>query len=442
MAKLLFYQNSNRQLEGLMSISSFLKEKGHETDLIVEGSESLEDKLKEFQPDVVGMQVLTKDHDWAVQRAKESKKNYPKIKTLLGGPHPTFYPKIGLEDNVDMICIGEGEKPSLELMNHIDEKRDTQGIESLWYQKNGDLIETPLSKPLKQEEILIPDRDLYKGVEGIRDRENMQVMCSRGCPYKCNFCINYGMSKLFGKVPIRLKEPSKIIEEINNERKSQHVKTIHFQDDIFGMNKKWLGDFSKKYKEGVDLPFYALLRCELINEDLLDTIKDMGCYEVGIGVESGNERIRNEVLGKRLKTSTIENAANLLKKKGLKFHTFNMFGLPEEGLEEAYETLDLNLRLGPDIAYAQIFHPYPGTKFFEEDVVGKDFNLFATNKAYDKNYKKIQKLQKLAMLTVKFPSLRKFVPELVNSSVSNEYFDKLAQEAWEEIYRQRLKNNY
>lgn len=443
MAKILFLQNGIRELEGLMSISGYVKRHGHKTDVLIDGLGSLENKIIHFNPDVIGLYVLTKDHNWSLETSKKIKDINKKIPILLGGPHPTFYPKILNEPLIDAICIGEGEKAVEEILERIDLNRSWDKTESIWLKKEGKVIKNEIQKLLDPGEFPLVDRGLYQDIPGIRDPSNLQIMTSRGCPFNCFFCINYGVQKLYGKTRFRVKKIGNVISEIKESMLERKVDTIHFQDDIFGINKSWLKEFSRLYKKEINLPFYSLLRCELIDKDLIQHLKNMGCYEVGIGVEAGNERIRNDVLGKRLKTDIIKKAVSVLKSEKMPFHTFSMFGVPEENLREAFETLDLNIKLSPDIAYTQMFHPYPGTKFFtsdvEERIIKKGFDLFKTNYPYSKDFKKIQRVQKWAMLTVRYPFLRDLVPLIINIPFDS-FHDFVSRSSWERLYHQRLKN--
>ncbi len=442
MTKLLFVQEGERELDGLMAISSYVK-KNHDVGLMVSGKENLEKKINSFSPDVIGIPVLTKDHYWTIKISNQIKKINPSIITLLGGVHPTFYRKIIHEEPIDAICLYEGEKPVLELLNRIENNHKWTNISSLWTKGHRKINKNPLSPPLRSKEIPIPDRKLYKDIPGIKDSSELQIMSSRGCPFKCNFCTNYGVREEQPSSFFRVRSPKAVIEEIDNARKDKNIETILFQDDIFGVNRKWFREFSELYLSEVNLPFYSLIRCESVTKDFVEKLKEMGCYEVGIGIESGNERIRNEVLGKNLSTKKIKEAVKILKESNISFHTFSMFGVPEETLDNAFETLNLNLELKPDVAYTQMFHPYPGTKFFnkevEEKIINPNFDKFKTNFSYSPDFKKIQRLQKLSMLTVKYPFIKSLLPLAVNLPLDNLY-DKISKTCWERLYYKQITN--
>jgi radical SAM superfamily enzyme YgiQ (UPF0313 family) len=436
MTKILFVQNGFYELDGILSINAFVKNK-HETRLFIGNPEDLKKELDFFKPDVVGIYVLTKDHYWALNLAKTIKKNFPNTLVLLGGPHATFYQKILLNENIDLLCISEGEKPVLNLLNRLDEKKDYLKIKSLFVKRNGKIYENPLDTPLKIEDIPTPTTEIYDKYSDKIDSSALQIMCSRGCPFNCPFCLNYGLRKMYKSSFFRIRKIESIIKQMQMVMEKKKIKTIVFQDDIFGMDKKWLNKFLKEYKLKINLPFYCLLRCDVINEELINEIKRAGCFEVGIGIESGDEELRNSILNKRLKNSTIITATNILKKKGIDFHTFNMFCLPNETIKEAIKTVLFNIKIKPTVAKSLIFQPYPGTKFFNENVekliINPKFDLFGLNYEYTKDSKKISRLQKFFMVTVKFPAIRFLLPILIKLPLDKVY-DDFSAFIWKYLY--------
>jgi radical SAM superfamily enzyme YgiQ (UPF0313 family) len=178
-----------------------------------------------------------------------------------------------------------------------------------------------------------------------------------------------------------------------------------------------------------------------VTQERIDLLKSAGCFQIGIGIESGDDKIREDMLNKNLKQKDILTASRILHQNKIKFHTFNMFCLPGEGLKSAFKTLDFNLRIKPDFAWSSIFQPYPGTKFFSEEVkykiINKNFNRFRVNYAYNKDFKKIERLQKLFMLTIKFPLLRYILPFLIRLPLDGIY-DNISKKTWHMLYGKNL----
>jgi radical SAM superfamily enzyme YgiQ (UPF0313 family) len=441
MAKILFVQNCNQELYGIMSIASYVKKK-HKVKLAIGNSKNLIKTVNSFKPDVVGIYVITDDHYWALETAKIIKSISQNIFILLGGPHPTFYREIINDKNIDAICISEGEKPVLKLLDNINNKKYTN-IPSLWIKRDNKIHKNKLGLLLNVEEIPIPDRTIYEDFPDIFQSSIMQVVCSRGCPFNCYFCHNYSMKKMYGHSFFRMRKVEDIINDILAAKKHKNVETILFQEDLFGLNKEWFDKFITEYKLKVNLPFYCMLRCDTVTEYLIDKLKEAGCYRVGIGIESGDEKIRNKILNKNLSSTSIKKAVKILKRKKLEFHTFNMFCLPHENIESAWKTLKLNLELKPNIAKSLIFQPYPGTKFYSEtvknNIIKPGFNRFKVNYGYDKDSRYIQRLQKLFMITVRFPLMQYILPILIRLPLDR-FYDNLSKFFWKHLYYKQLIN--
>jgi len=136
--------------------------------------------------------------------------------------------------------------------------------------------------------------------------------------------------------------------------------SVHFSDDTFVLNKKWLFEFLKKYKEKIDIPFSCNVRADLIDKKIVLELKRAGCRAVSFGVESGNEIIRNQILGKTTDDKVILKTVKLLQKAKIQFLTTNMFGIPGEEEEDIWKTLEFNRRIKPNFTRAFIFDAYPG----------------------------------------------------------------------------------
>jgi radical SAM superfamily enzyme YgiQ (UPF0313 family) len=156
-----------------------------------------------------------------------------------------------------------------------------------------------------------------------------------------------------------------VIEEIEDILKKHSFNAVIFHDDIMPFNKDWLREFSREYKNRIRLPFICNLRVDLASEDSLHLLKEAGCTQVCLGIESGNEFIRNEVMRRKISTEEILQAFRLCKKLGLATKSFNMVGLPFEDMDKILDTIKLNVAVQPDIIQVSIFYPYPKTELFK-----------------------------------------------------------------------------
>jgi radical SAM superfamily enzyme YgiQ (UPF0313 family) len=351
-----------------MYISSLLKKHGHQCRLLILSEETnYLHKLIDFDPDLIAFSTMTGLHKWVLRIAKEIKKKVDKP-IILGGPHPTFFPEIIHQPPVDIVCIGEGEFAVLKLVDKMDRREDIYHIPNLWLKKDGQIIKNDLI-PLVEDldDLPFPDRTLYDGCKILRAVPAMKFLTGRGCPYRCAFCFNRTYNELYrglGRI-VRKRGIDNLIEEIKEVKQKYRLKLVRFPDDTFSGNRHWLLEFLAKYKKEIGLPFTALAHANELDETVVKMMKSTGCLNIYFGVETGNERLRNRILNKNLSNKQILEAARILKKHKLKFGTYNMFALPEETLDMAFETIELNRKIKPDYTINNIFQPYPKTEIAE-----------------------------------------------------------------------------
>jgi anaerobic magnesium-protoporphyrin IX monomethyl ester cyclase len=368
MARVLFLQNIPFEYMGPMYLSAVLKMHGHDCRLLIVGT--LRDSVRhilDYDPDLIAFSTMTGPHKWVLETASFMKQHLKKP-ILLGGPHPTFFPEVLQEPCVDMICLGEGEFALLDLANCLDRCESFSNIKNLWVKSNGHIIRNELRPLIPNLDTLpFPDRSLYDHCKLLRSVPAMKFLTGRGCPYKCSFCFNHKYNELYrGLGPIvRKRGISSLTDEILAAVKAYNLKLVRFPDDSFTIKKEWLLEFLARYRQSVNLPFTALARANELDDGVVGALKAAGCLNVYFGVETGSESLRNQILKKKLSNGQLLSASRLLKKHGLKFGTYNMFGLPNENLGMAYETIAFNWKLKPEYTINNIFQPYPKTEIVE-----------------------------------------------------------------------------
>lgn len=409
MAKLLFLQDLEYEFLGPMYVSSMLKKHGHKV-LMCIGSrmDDFRSTISAFKPDFVAFSIMSGSHHWALNIARQIKKEYG-ITNIFGGPHPTYFPDFIEEKDVDIIVRGEGEKACLELMDRFNNTEDYLDVKNLWISRDGQIHKNEvrcLDEDL--DEYPFPDRELYADLKGKIDLSVRNVIASRGCPWNCTFCFNDSMKNLYknkGKY-VRIRNIDKVIEETKTLRDTTKTKTIYFIDDVFGLNSSWLYEFLPRYKHEIGIPFVCLIRADVIckNEKYAQYLADYGCISACFGVESGNEYIRNSILNKSVSNDEIYKAADRLHKAGVKFRTFNILGLPGETLEDAFCTVKINIDIKTDHPWCSIFMPFPGTKLTEyakkEGYLPHDYTIDNLSKSFYAessliNHPQIRQLQNL-----------------------------------------------
>jgi radical SAM superfamily enzyme YgiQ (UPF0313 family) len=193
------------------------------------------------------------------------------------------------------------------------------------------------------------------------------AVLSRGCPYSCAYCINPRTRALFPnpKHYWRQRGPRRSIEYVDALLSHRpELQVIQFCSDMFGPDIPWLTEFSPLYKRKIGLPFTCNHRVNLITPELVRLLKDAGCYQIFLGIESGNEHVRNKVLNRNLSREKIVRAFHLCTEAGIKTVAYNMVGVPFEDNRAVLDTIKLNAEAKADHRCARCI-TLPGTGLFE-----------------------------------------------------------------------------
>ncbi len=427
--KITFVQNLIVPYFGIMYISAVLKRAGHLTDVFIEGLHK--DIIKDIcdaKPDIVGFYCITGEHRWVEKTAAEIKRRL-NVPIIVGGPHPTYFPEMVGVGDIDMVCRGDGERVVLELMNRLQNKLKTNDILGLWVKENGRVYKNDIA-PLVEDidSFPFPDRDIYNKYEFFRQETEIPVCISRGCPFNCTFCYNAPKQKLYaGQKVVRIRNVDNIISEIKLLFKGYpRMKSVIFNDDNLGLNTMWFDEFCEKYSQIGGPPFFASIRADFVEEDRARQLQKANCFCLSIGVESGNAETRRQILKKNIPNEVYLKAAKLVKENGIRLRTSNMFFLPGETIEKAFETLWLNKKMKVDYPWVYPLQPYPGTEIYqyavENGFLDKNFSfddidplglLESPLERKLKDGRKIKVLQRLFYYGVKLPGFAYLLKWLV-----------------------------
>lgn len=373
----------NSEWLGIEYLSSVLRQAGHVTDMVFDPGmgdvefkvgflekiterkihDNMFKKAKRFSPDIIAFSCHSSLYPWVTKMAETFKKMFD-VPIIVGGIHPTFFPEIVISNpNIDIICRGEGEEAFLELVNMVEKKEvDYFHIKNLWFKHNGRIIRNDVRPLLEDLDSLpLPDKDLFYQFRCFSDRA--YVMVSRGCPFDCSYCFNHCMKALYqnkGRY-LRQRKVKNIIQELKIYKQKYKIKEVFFYDDIFTLNLNWLRNFATMYKKEIGLPFKCMVRADCLSQEKVNILKDSGCIYVDMGVESGSEKIRKNVMNRRMRQDQILQAGKLLKNAGIKLNTLNIFGSPGENLEDMKKTVSINRLLNPNSTFANVLYPFPGT---------------------------------------------------------------------------------
>ncbi len=362
---------------GIMQISAAAKQKGHQTCVALTSSQDIWKRIEEEKPDVVAYSGSTGEHRDYFKINPELRRRYPGIKSIMGGPHATFFPEGTLVDaQLDAVCIGEGDLAFPRFLDRVQEGRDFLDVNNLMTLPKSNaqfnILTNPISRPpldvLVQDldSLPFPDRELFFNQGDIGQNPLKHFFISRGCPYSCTYCFNDSFREMYsGQKYVRRKSVDSVLEEIKEVRERWPMKSIKFYDDIFSLKvDDWLKEFAEKYPKQVGLPFFALLRANLVTDEMADLLKQSGCHAISMSIEAANPRIREEILNRKMTNSQIISAYRAFGERGIAIQSNNILGLPTSTIEDDIATLDLNIECGKHATVMAEFgtaHPYPGT---------------------------------------------------------------------------------
>jgi len=342
--------------------------------------EYLKARIERFKPDLIGFSVLSFDYDQASKMAEFIKDNYH-IKIILGGVHVTLMPEeVITNPRVDIICIGEGEYPIKKI---LDKKLNCKNVKGIWYKNNGKIIKNQNLKLIENlDKIPYPDWSDFDLKKYFLINDNhLPIMASRGCPYDCTYCSNHALKKkLIGRY-VRFRSVDNVMREIELRIEKHYnlgMRYLFFYDDTFILNKDFVFEFCKKFKErGFDkkIKWNINVRANLVTDEIIKLLKESGCYEVRMGVESGNENIRNKLYKRGMSEEQIYNAVRIIKKYGLRLRVQFIVGAPYDSVETMNESYKMARRINADYTLFPIMMPLPATEIKEicekEDLIEK-----------------------------------------------------------------------
>ncbi len=335
--------------------------------------ELFKSKIKSFSPDLVLASIVEDNYRYCHRLLKLVKNINPKILTIVGGSTPSIAAKTVIENPyIDYLIKGEAEGPMSEFCSLMEKNEDVTKTPSLWYKKNGVVHHNRLAPLTNMDELPIMDWSLWddahfvKAYDGKLYRQG-NIEMSRGCPQKCTYCINETWrNEMFesGSKLIRKKSVRKLIDETKTLKDKYNLNMFAFADDNFlALTRDKMEEFRVLWKEEIGLPFWLNTTLESVTDWRLAALKDCGCAGIGIGLESGNEWLRNHILKRNTKNGNevLCNTFNLVKEYGIRLTCNTMIGFPGETKADMFETVKLIKRIQPESYDIAIVAPYMGT---------------------------------------------------------------------------------
>jgi anaerobic magnesium-protoporphyrin IX monomethyl ester cyclase len=290
--------------------------------------------------------------------------------TIVNGSDATDHLEQYLQRGFDYVLLGEAEWTLLDLVEHLLESSECNptAISGLAYLDSitRSVARTAPSKLMADlDELPLPawdmiDADRYRKTwVGAHGFFSLNMVSSRGCPYRCNWCAKpiYGSS-------YNARSPEKVAEEMRFLKDCLAPDHLWFADDIFALKPHWTEHFKNAVKSlEATIPFKMQSRADLMTPERVGSLREAGCVEVWMGAESGSQRILN-AMEKGLQVKQIFQARENLKEQGIRACFFLQFGYAGETWQDILETIKLVRQAKPDDIGVSVSYPLPGTKFY------------------------------------------------------------------------------
>jgi len=250
------------------------------------------------------------------------------------------------------------------------------------------------------------------------------IWTSRGCAFPCPYCFNNRYNNLYkgkGKV-VRRRSVDSVIRETKELISNYRVDFIRIQDDVFAYRvDDWLHEFAKRWSEEIKIPFYALIRSELVTNELAAVLKRAGCFSICMSIESADDYLRKKMMRRNVAREKLEDAFKILREYGINIYANTMLALPFSSIEQDIQNLDFVVKVKPDMPNFSIFMPYPGTdlgdycrdkgiyKPDENDINYGMRNMSPLDCFSEKEKRAQYNICQLAIVAVKFPFLRNLI---------------------------------
>jgi len=353
---------------GVMYLSGALKAAGHEVKMIFVPDPRFPARFKEFDPDVVCYSFTTGVQVHVAGLNRIVKKMKPSVISIAGGAHVTVVPEFIEEEGFEAICRGEGEQALVDFVDRIEQGGDMTNIPNIWFKTPDGVIHKNEPRPL------VPDLDsigwcdrtlVYDASDLYKNSERKVIKTDRGCPMNCSFCFHHAWKtkiyKLGNNEYVRRRSVDHVIEEAKQIIAEYPLTYVHFLDDIFNINNKWLAEFAERWPVEIGLPFDVILMANMVTDKHIQLLKQAGCVYARIAFEAADDHMRNAVMRKNTTRKQLVRAAEHIKRHGIRLGSLNMLGGPGATIEDDFETVKLNIECKVDHPLVSLLQPYPMT---------------------------------------------------------------------------------
>ena len=338
----------------LMYLAAVAEQQGWQAEIV--HMETLEDPIPEA--DIYAVTSTSPQWPTTLELSERLTKEFPDKWSIIGGAHISACPDDFNDSKFDACVVGEGEIVLARILKDPDMLRDSKIIQG---------------EPRDIDTIPFPARhlvDYSKYKRGIMQGTKMlspavSIITSRGCPYRCIFCSSHCV---FGR-RVRFRSIDNVVAEIKQVINTLGYRGFNFYDDTFAVNRvrtmKMCEEFAK-----LNIVWRCLTRADTVDRELLQIMRDSGCKEIIIGMESGSQKILDALR----KGVTVEQNLRAMKmiKEFMQLKVGIIVGSPGETWETIRQTENLLRKCPPDFWNVSTFTPLPGCLPPEETIICED----------------------------------------------------------------------
>jgi radical SAM superfamily enzyme YgiQ (UPF0313 family) len=371
---------------GVYYLAGYVKSKGFEVDVLDANAMNLSnEEIIKYMVDnkfnVLGISATTVSFNRSLKLAREVKEMDPDFPVIIGGSHISSNQSTTMERKAfDYGVVGEGEETLAELLDCLQSCKPLKGVKGVIYRENGEIVTNPKREHIKDINTipfpayeLVRDFRLYRSsIFAAKKLPNSGIITMRGCPNACTYCDN----TVFGH-KIRFRSPENIADEIELLVKKYGIKEISFMDDTFTTKRDLVYQtFEILNKRNIKIPWTCVTRVDFVDKELLEFMKNNGCWMISVGIESGEPAILKE-LRKNISLNDARNVIEMANKIGIKTNGFFMIGHPNETIESIEKTIEFATKSKLDYISLSYNTPFNGTK--QSMDIGKYGKVIDTN---------------------------------------------------------------
>lgn len=330
-----------------------------------------------IKPDLIGLTCAYTVQYPTTRSLAQAIKRATDVPIVIGGAHCSALPGATIAENCfDYVVVGEGEMPLLALCSHLERGTSLTGVKGIVYRDETGRAQATDKEPLKDvDQVPMPARHLFDMGKYIHSPYSHNgstlrmpyatMITSRGCPLKCSFC---SVHTIWGRNN-RTRDAQQTVDEIEHLHDKYGIREIHFEDDMLTMDRGRMIDICREIvARKLDITWTTPngVFVNTLNEPLLTAMRDSGCYQLALAIESGSQPVLRRLMKKNVSLDYARDVVKMMRKLKIDVYFFFIIGMPGETEADVLKTIEYAKDLLPDEAYFSIATPYPGTPLYDE----------------------------------------------------------------------------